>query len=158
MHHARNLFQQTASFLGLAPQSVNASATANGPVISRIDYLSAVVNGLNGAYVSTVSNVAYQLQHGNNANGSDMANLSIPDPITSALGPVIANVTTANTSGSVGCNLESLNPYIRVTATVTGGTSATVAASVTLGGSNVEAPTGAGLSPSPYGVAPAGGF
>jgi hypothetical protein len=158
MHHPRNLFQQTASFLGVAPQSVNAAASANGAVINRFGYLSAVINGLNGAYVSTVTNVVYTLQHGTKSDGSDMVNVAVPDPITGISGAVSTTVLTANTLGCVGCNLETLNQYIRVVATVTGGTSATVSATVTLGGSYVEAPTGAGLSPSPYGVAPTGGF
>ena len=158
MHHPRNLFQQTASFLAVAPQSVNAAASVNGPVVNRQGYLSAVVNGMNGAFTSTVTNVTYTLQHGTKADGSDMANVSVPDPITSISGSVVATVTADNTNGAVGCNLETLNQYIRVVAAVTGGTSSMVSASLTLGGSRVEAPTGAGLTPSPYGTAPSGGF
>ena len=153
MHHAKNLLQQVATFQAIAPQSVAASASVNGNVIDRMYYLSAVASCNLGAFVSSITGCTFKLQHGTLADGSNMADVSVIDPITSASGTLPAKtLTLTNTNGAFGCDLTSLNRYIRVVATVAaGGTSTMLSVDLILAGKNVEPPTGPGLQDAPYG-------
>lgn len=113
----------------LSPQSDSGGTAKNGVIIDRFGFNSAVAVFVTGAIsgAPTATSVACKVQHGDAADGSDMAD--IPG--------ATATITTADTIAEINVDCRGLKRYIRVseTTTFTGGTtpSILIAAVVTLG-------------------------
>ncbi|MFZ5688669.1 MAG: hypothetical protein ACOY9Y_10940 [Bacillota bacterium] len=130
----KNLGEKTKLVAGIAPISRSAG-TANGTVIDRLGFLDAVVLLKVGAATGSPSaqGVAMKIQHGDAADGSDMADVT---------GAVIDALTADNAEAQLDIDLSGYKRYIRavVITTFTGGTSPAIPSAVTiaLGNSDIE--------------------
>jgi hypothetical protein len=115
--------------LQIAPVSKSNSGTASGAVLSRTGYKSATFIFMAGAASGspTAISVACKVQTGNEADGSDMADIS----------GATATITAENTAAEINVDLSGCKKYIRayLTVTLTGGSSPSilVAAAAVLG-------------------------
>ncbi len=131
----KKLGESIKQVCALRPQAL-AAGNVNGPVIDRLGFEDAVLIVSSGVVsgAPTAQTLDARIQHGNAADGSDMADVS---------GLVITQITAANTDRQLDIDLLPLKRYIRVVATAafTGGTSPTIQASATIAlGAAKEAP------------------
>ena len=98
----------------IAPGNTPGAAAGNGLVINRLGYRSVKI-GLAAATVAASSSIVAKIQHGDESDGSDMADFK-PD------GDVISTGTlsTSNTNSSVDVDLSGAKKYIRIVTTTTG--------------------------------------
>lgn len=131
MHPSRNdIGAYVATKFSLAPQSMAASATANGSSVDRLGASSAVLVGLAGAATGTPTGVSVTYKIQDSADGSTFADVtSITDDV---------ELTAVSSAVELDVDLTGLRRYIRVVATtaLTGGTTPTilVAGCLILGG------------------------
>lgn len=113
----------------LSPQSDSGGSAVDGVVIDRRGYDSAVATFITGAIsgTPTATSIAVKVQHGDESDGSDMADFS----------GATATVTAANTVAEINLVLRGAKRYVRITETTTftGGTTPAVlvAGTVSLG-------------------------
>lgn len=131
----KKLIEQAKTVVGLYPDDQVAAAAVNGVVIDRLGFNEAIVNLMVGAASGSPSaqGVSLKMQTGDQADGSDMADVS---------GATIAALDGNNETASLNFDLAECKRYIRavVAVTFTGGTtpSIPVAVAVTLGGAETE--------------------
>ena len=119
----------------LAPATQSAG-TVNGDIIERLGFFDGVtflsVGVASGA--PSAQGVALKVQHGDAADGSDMADVT---------GATIAALTADNTTGELDLDLNSFKRYLRVVATITftGGTAPKIPVSVSIAlGNSISTP------------------
>jgi hypothetical protein len=129
MHPSRsNIGAYVKNVVGIDPLE-NAAGTRTGPVIDRTAYQSASLFGHTGAASGgpTTQSVTYTLQHGAQADGSDMADYA-------AAAPIVADSTGAE----LDVDLGPCKQYVRVkeVTAFTGGATPKIegAATLTFGG------------------------
>ena len=110
---------------GISPQNVDTSTTIEGEVIDRIGYYGVTVTAITGATTGTVNSCVFQLQHGNQSDGSDMENIE----------GAYVDIVDGDSEGEINVRLDDFKRYIRVVVTtdLEESSSITVGATITLG-------------------------
>lgn len=116
----------------ITPGNTPGAAAGNGLVIDRLGYRSAKIS-LAAATIAAESSVVAKIQHGDAADGSDMADFK-PD------GTAISTDTlsVSNTNAAVDVDLSGAKRYIRVVTSTTG-TAPSFITYVALGDGSYEA-------------------